>query len=109
MELLTFVYFAGALRSDLLSDEDWRAIEQQLLANPRAGVTIAGTGGARKLRIRLASRGKRGGARTIYVYIVARERIYFLLTYAKNEQADLSTADKQVIRQLIARLQADQE
>jgi|SRR5688500_16547925 hypothetical protein len=109
MDLLTFVYFASALRDDLLDDEDWRAVEQQLLVNPRAGVVVTGAGGARKLRIRLAGRGKRGGARTIYAYFVERERIYFLLTYAKNEQADLSEEQKQSIRQRIARLQANQE
>jgi hypothetical protein len=105
---LTFVYFAHAIRDDLLTDEDWQRIEWQLIANPQAGSTIAGTGGARKLRVRLAGPCRRGGARTIYVYLAGRERIYFLATYAKNEQEDLSLADKKAIARLIERLRQEQ-
>ena len=106
MKWLTFVYFANAIREDLLTDEDWQRVELELLRNPQAGAVIAGTGGARKLRVRLTGRGKRGGARTVYVYLVAREKVYFLLTYAKNEQADLSADDKRVVRQLVEHLEA---
>ncbi|HEX5503643.1 MAG TPA: type II toxin-antitoxin system RelE/ParE family toxin [Thermomicrobiales bacterium] len=107
MRWLTFVYFAHALRDDLLTDEDWQRIEWQLIVNPHAGSVIAGTGGARKLRVRLAGRGKRGGARMVYVYLTGRERIYFLATYAKNEQEDLSPADQRVIARLIERLRQE--
>ena len=75
--------------------------------NPQAGSTIAGTGGARKLRVRLAGWGKRGGARTVYVYLAGRERISFLATYAKNEQEYLSPADQRVIARLIERLRQE--
>ena len=60
MEWLTFVYFPHAIRDDLLGDEDWQRVEWELLQNPAAGAVIQGTGGARKLRIRLPGRGKRG-------------------------------------------------
>jgi hypothetical protein len=98
---LELVYFPHALRADLLSDDDWQRVERELLANPRAGAVIAGTGGARKLRVRVQGRGKRGGARTIYLYVEVNERIYFLATYAKNEAADLTPDDKAAIRRLI--------
>lgn len=102
-----FVYFPHALREDLLTDDDWQHIELELVRNPTAGAVIAGTGGARKLRIRLLRRGKRGAARTIYLYLTGRERIYFLATYAKNEQADLTPEDKRTIRNLIQQLQRE--
>lgn len=45
-----------------------------------------------------------GGAQTIYLYVVAREVIYILATYAKNEQTDLTPDDKKVLRALIERI-----
>lgn len=70
MRLLGFSYFTTALRPDLLTDEDWQEIELRLMARPDAGAVVAGTGGARKLRIALPERGKRGRARTIYYYAI---------------------------------------
>ena len=104
MEWLTFVYSSVATRDDLLTDEDWRRVEWQLLQNPRAGAVIPGLAGARKLRIRLQGRGKRGGARTVYLYVPDRERIYFVATYSKSEQSDLTPDDTRVLRALIERI-----
>ena len=75
------------------------------MQDPQAGSLITGTGGARKLRVRLAGRGKRGGTRTTYVYLTARAKLYFLATYATNDRADLSPDDKRVIRQLVEQLE----
>lgn len=104
---LEFVYLPQALREDLLTDADWRRVEGELLANRRAGAVIAGTGGARKLRVRITGRGKRGGVRTIYVYLVRRNRVYFLATYAKNERSDLTADDKASIRHLVQALEQE--
>ena len=104
MKWLLFVYASTATRDDLLTDEDWQHVEWLLVQNPTAGVLIPGLGGTRKLRLRLRGRGKRSGARTIYVYVVNQETVYFLATYAKNEQADLTPDDKRVLAQLIARI-----
>lgn len=49
-----------------MSEEERTAVVNALAATPDAGVLIKGTGGLRKLRIPLAGRGKRGGARVIY-------------------------------------------
>lgn len=50
-----------------LSDDELRVAEIAIVMNPRAGAAIAGTRGARKLRVRLRRRGKSGGARIIYL------------------------------------------
>lgn len=104
MEWLLFVYAPGAERPDLLGDVDWQRIEWQLLQHPTARTVIPGLSGARKLRIRLPGRGSRSGARTIYLYLMARDVIYFLATYAKNEQTDLTPDDKKILRALIERI-----
>lgn len=85
-----------------LSDESLRCLEDILLENPRCGDVIEGTGGARKLRIRLGgSRGKSGGGRVIYVDIFEKERTYFLFAYPKNVQENLTAAQKKAIKEII--------
>ena len=46
-----------------LSEYDIVEIIRFLAERPNAGAVIPGAGGARKVRIRLSGRGKRGGAR----------------------------------------------
>ncbi len=73
---------------------------------PTAWPVIAGTGGARKARAARGGRGKSGGARIIY-YVVTREDVLYLLdVYAKSAKEDLSDAEKQEIRKLIAAIEA---
>ncbi|MGH7627428.1 MAG: type II toxin-antitoxin system RelE/ParE family toxin [Gemmatimonadaceae bacterium] len=72
-----------------------------------SGVLISGTGGARKLRLGIAGRGKRGGVRVIYYQHVAAARVYLLLVYPKSAADDLSQAGRRAMRQLITAI--DQE
>lgn len=104
---LEFIYtpLFETTTADLLDDEAMRQIELTLLAEPRAGTLVAGTGGIRKLRVPLPGRGKRGGARLLYLYIEVRGRIYFLVAYPKNEQVDLSAADKKMLRTMVRHLE----
>jgi hypothetical protein len=55
-----------------------------------AGDLISRSGGLRKIRVAASGRGKRGGARVIYYWVVAKDQIYMLLAYAKNAQEDLT-------------------
>lgn len=104
---LEFVYtpLFDAATADLLDDEALRRVELVLLVKPRAGAVVAGTGGIRKLRAPLPGRGKRGGARVLYLYIELRGCIYFLLAYAKNEQVDLTPGQKKVLRVMVKQLE----
>jgi mRNA-degrading endonuclease RelE of RelBE toxin-antitoxin system len=83
------------------SPEEYRALQLHLIARPDAGPVIPGTGGLRKLRWSAQGKGKRGGVRIIYFWLVAKERIYFLLLYAKNEKDDLSAEEKRLLRGLV--------
>lgn len=82
-------------------EEDLRALQLLLAANPTAGRTDAGTGGLRKVRLRDASRrkGTRSGARAHYLHLSAHGVIYLVFVYAKDEQASLTAPQK---RQLAA-------
>ncbi len=52
----------------ILSDDDYRLLQQVLLERPDAGNVIPGSGGLRKLRWAVEGRGKRGGVRVIYYW-----------------------------------------
>ena len=89
------------LRSDYLSDDDYRELQQKLLARPTAGTVIQGTGGLRKIRIGIKGIGKRGGARVIYYFLDSKSRFYFLTIYAKNEVTDLTSDEKKQLRKFM--------
>lgn len=85
----------------LFSDEEYRSLQLELVERPTAGSVIPGTGGLRKLRWAASGRGKRGGARIIYFWHAASERIVMLLAYAKNESDDLNAAQRKILRKMI--------
>ncbi|HEY3848608.1 MAG TPA: type II toxin-antitoxin system RelE/ParE family toxin [Acetobacteraceae bacterium] len=98
-------YERGAAR--LLTREARMSAEAEIVARPDAWPVIAGTGGARKARIALPGRGKRGGARVIYFVLTKRGALYLLDIYAKNAKEDLTSADKHEIRRRIEAIAAE--
>ena len=84
-----------------LDDDDLRELEGILLENPSAGDTISETGGAKKLRVSLEGRGKRGGGRVVYIDVVVKETIFLLTAYAKNVQVDLTPEQKKAVRKVV--------
>jgi mRNA-degrading endonuclease RelE of RelBE toxin-antitoxin system len=84
--LLTFIETAIFTRliDKYLSDDEYAALQQALVANPNAGDVIPGSGGVRKLRWSVAGRGKRGGIRVIYYLRSQQGQIWMLTVYAKN-------------------------
>lgn len=84
-----------------MDDDDLQLLEMYLINNPNAGDTIAGTGGAKKIRVSMDSRGKRGGGRVIYVDVVMRETIFLLAAYSKNVQVDLNAKQKSAVRNAV--------
>ncbi len=95
----TQIYLSRA--EGLMSESERSAIVDLLAASPEVGDLIPGTGGLRKVRVPLAGRGKKGGARVIYYFYDQTLPIYLLLAYAKNERDDLSSAQKAVLRRLV--------
>ena len=87
----------------LMDDEDYRELQDVLIGNPDAGRVIPGSGGLRKIRWRLAGRGKSGGVRVIYYRVNAADRIYMLYVYAKNAAEDLSKDQLKALRQIVER------
>lgn len=79
-------------------------MEQQLVADPRAGAVLADTGGVRKIRVARQGRGKSAGARVAYLYVEMKERIFLLLAFAKNAQPNLTAEQKRRMRELVKQI-----
>lgn len=91
------------LVSDYLDDDEYRGLQVFLAGKPDAGDVIPGTGGFRKLRWGDPRRGKgkRGGLRVIYYYLEADDQIWLITVYDKDEMADLSPAEKRLLKKAI--------
>ena len=84
-----------------LDEDDLADLIKTLVERPNLGAVIPGTGGARKVRLRLPGHGKRGGARVIYAVVLRATALALLDVYAKSEQEDLTVAERKVIAALI--------
>lgn len=84
-----------------LNEEDLLRLQIELLADPKAGDVMQGTGGVRKMRFAFEHRGKSGEVRVIYVDFEVYEKIYLLTAYTKNEKDDLTKKERSEIKQLI--------
>ena len=86
-----------------LTDENLKNLQAALLKNPKAGDVIQGTGGLRKIRVPMENlgKGKRGGARVLYIDIELKECIYFINVYSKDEKDDLTEDEKKDFKALV--------
>jgi len=85
----------------LLSDEQYRELQQHLIARPDAGKIIPNSGGLRKLRWVLPGQGKRGGLRLIYYWARSSDQILMLFTYPKQEQEDLPRSQLRILKRIV--------
>ena len=93
--------------TELLSDEEYRAFQSQLAANPGSGAVIPGLGGLRKGRMALPGQGKRGGARVLYLLFLRRETIFLLYVYTKGEFGDLPADKRRVVKTLVEEIKEE--
>ena len=83
------------------ADEVLRAMQADLLYSPLRGKLVPGLG-IRKGRCANPARGKgkRGGCRYLYLYLARRDHIHLLYLLDKDEQEDLSAAQRVLLRRL---------
>jgi len=86
----------------LLTEDDLREFQNELIENPKKGDVIQGTGGLRKARIKSSKRqkGKRGGNRVICLYIEFLSHMHLLYIYGKDEESDLSTEERKELKEI---------
>jgi len=88
----------------LMTDEEYRQMQNVLVVDPACGKLIPGGGGIRKLRHALAGRGKSAGVRAIYYWIKSQHQIYMLVVYPKSSKDNLSDKEIAVLRELVKEL-----
>ncbi|MCL2660259.1 MAG: type II toxin-antitoxin system RelE/ParE family toxin [Acidobacteriaceae bacterium] len=82
----------------LFTKEEMAGIVNVVAKDPEAGDVMEGTGGFRKFRVGRGSKGKRGGARVIYLYRNDRLPVFLVQVYAKNEMDNLSKAERNALK-----------
>jgi mRNA-degrading endonuclease RelE of RelBE toxin-antitoxin system len=91
------------LIKELMSDEDYRTLQEVLLTRPDAGDLVKGSGGLRKIRWSLEGRGKRSGVRAIYYWVVRDDQIYMLYVYPKGKQDKLTPDQLKQLKVIVER------
>ncbi len=90
----------------MATDDELKALQVELIAQPEKGDLIQGTGGLRKVRMATGQQGKSGSARVIY-FLATAEVIYLVLAYAKNEKESLTAAEKAELKKLTQLLKGE--
>ena len=85
-------YAADAAR--LFTHDERDAIIDRVAIDPQCGVVVPGSEGIRKVRIGFGGRGKRGGARVIYLFGGNDMPVFLLSAFAKNEKDDLTGTER---------------
>ena len=90
----------------IATDDELKALQVELIAQPEKGDLIQGTGGLRKVRMATGQQGKSGSARVIY-FLATAEVIYLVLAYAKNEKESLTAVEKAELKKLTQLLKGE--
>jgi hypothetical protein len=96
-------YIFTKLIKVLMSDDEYRGLQEALVSRPALGDLIPGGGGLRKVRWRVAGQGKRGGVRVIYYWAVDDEQIRMSYIYPKGSQANLTRVQIRQLQRIVER------
>jgi hypothetical protein len=97
-------FYLRDARATGVTDIERLGIVDYIAANPDAGKEIRGTGGARKVRFAGKGKGKSGGYRIITFYGGEDVPVFLLNMFAKNEKTDLSQAERNELKTVLAAL-----
>jgi hypothetical protein len=86
---------------NILSEDQYRDLQDELRKHPDLGSKIKGSGGLRKLRWGLDGQGKSGGVRVIYHWTVSRDLIFMVYMYPKSKQDDLSPEQLKALKRTV--------
>ena len=92
------------LVTQLLTDDEYRQMQNALVEDPERGDLIKGGGGIRKLRHAVQGRGKSGGVRAIYYWLKDDHQMYMLVVYPKSKKDDLTDKEVAILHELVKEL-----
>lgn len=82
----------------IFTEAEREKIVAMIAADPKCGELIQGTGGFRKARARRTGKGKRGGARVIYILRNEAFPIFLITAYSKNAKDNLTKRERNELR-----------
>jgi hypothetical protein len=91
------------LIQELMSDDEYKDLQEALVNRPDLGDLIKGSGGLRKVRWHLEGQGKSGGVRAIYYWVVNDDHIRMLYVYPKGKQENLTMAQVKQLKVIVER------
>lgn len=91
------------LITNMMSDDEYKALQEALVLRPDQGVLIKNSGGLRKIRWSLDGRGKSGGVRVIYYWMTEDEQLYMLYIFPKNVQENLTDEQTKALKHIVER------
>lgn len=105
-EFLTFVQldpFVAAWKRMRLTDDDLRALESLITADPDGPPVVPGTGGVREVRFSSDrwSRGKSGGARVYFSHFPRHGIVALVFAHAKNVSENIPQTQRKSIKATI--------
>ena len=103
MEFIETPTFTRMLTA-LLTDDEYRGLQNELMEDPERGDIIKGGGGIRKLRYAAQGRGKSGGVRVIYYWVKDNHQIYMLVVYPKSKKDNLTDKETAILRGFVKEL-----
>ena len=106
MEIIETSIFTRQI-TKCMTDDEYAELQIELSEHPDAGPRIPGGNGIRKLRWGAPGIGKRGGYRVIYYWMDAKNRIYMLMIYSKNEQENLDKNQIAMLAKVIDQLEKE--
>jgi len=91
------------LIQELMSDDQYKDLQEALVVRPKMGDLIKGSGGLRKVRWKLEGTGKSGGVRAIYYWVTDDDHIRMLYVYPKGKQENLTQNQIQKLKTIVER------
>ena len=92
--------FTARAKDRMTPDEIDDSIDM-IAADPLCGDLIQGTGGVRKVRFAVKTKGKSGGVRIVYYYYNETKPVFLLTVFAKNEKDNLTKAERNTLAKLV--------
>ena len=91
-----------------IAGDHWlNRLQDDLLKQPEKGDLIPRLLGLRKVRMALPGRGKRSGARVIYLYLPNHQAILFFYIYTKAESVNLTPDQERRLQTAVATIKRE--
>jgi hypothetical protein len=106
---LSFIEFPAFTRRllEITDDEALRELQNDLMKQPDKGDVIQGSGGFRKVRMKIVGRGKSGGARVIYLRVPEVAIIVFVMIYTKGNKTNLTAKERITLREIATEIKKE--